>query len=403
VTTGADPGAPPRVALIMIAVGDLSGSGGAERQFSGLHERLSELHPGRSTFITARSSLRKLQEAGHLLQPRDVVALPLGPHPARSRLAVIWMTVTLFWATLFRGFDIVHVCLPTPSYVPYAALLTRLPPAWRPRLVVNVIDCTLAHNLMKGRATDLYEQQVLDAHRMYFRWVRLDGLFTWYRAFLDVARRMGLLKPSVVVAPARYCFTDTRLFRPAAKEPLIVFAGRFSEQKRPLLFVDTVAKLIRAHPALVEGWRFEMYGGGTLEPQVRRRIADRGLGDVIRLARVPDMSPVFARSRLFVSTQALENFTSLAMLEAMAAGNAVIAEDVGQTREFARPGENGLLATHATAEAFAAAIAQYLQQPERHDAMAEASRRLANDVHTIDSFIDDISRFWTDVVRGRRA
>jgi glycosyltransferase involved in cell wall biosynthesis len=115
------------------------------------------------------------------------------------------------------------------------------------------------------------------------------------------------------------------------------------------------------------------------------------------------MAPVFARSRLFVSTQAFENFTSLAMLEAMAAGNAVIAEDVGQTREFVRPGENGHLVTSATADAFADAMADYLRHPERQDAMATESRRVATEVHTIEHFAGDITTFWRDVLRGSAA
>ena len=49
------------------------------------------------------------------------------------------------------------------------------------------------------------------------------------------------------------------------------------------------------------------------------------------------------------------------MLEAMAAGNAVDAEDVSQTREFVRAGENGLLVAQGTSEAFADAIAEYLR------------------------------------------
>ena len=107
---------------------------------------------------------------------------------------------------------------------------------------------------------------------------------------------------------------------------------------------------------------------------------------------------MLSRSRLFVCTQALENFTSLAMLEAMAAGNAIVAEDVGQTREFVRDGENGLLVAPGTAEAFADAIAEYLRHPEWHAPMAAASRRLTTEVHTIEHFADDLQTFWRDVL-----
>ncbi len=391
----------PRVALVMVAVGDLSGSGGTERQFSDLYDYLIDRHPRRVAFITAKASLQRLREAGRLCATSDVITLPLGDRPAQGKLGVLWMTTLLLWVTLTRRFDVVHVCSPTPSYVPFAAILTRLPGAIRPRLAITVIDCTLAPHLVSGgRAADLYEQQVIDAHRLYFKWSDLDGVYSWYTAFVDAAASLRLFKKAAVTA-AKYCFTDPQRFQPAAvKENVVLYAGRLSAQKRPLLFVDSVASLRRRYPDLVKGWRFEMYGGGVLEAEVRQRIAEQHLADVIVLSRTLDLSPVFAQTRLFVSTQAFENFTSLAMLEAMAAGNAVIAEDAGQTREFVRDGENGFLVARASADAFADAIAAYLRQPEQHSRMAAASRALTTDVHTIEHFAADITAFWNRLAKS---
>jgi glycosyltransferase involved in cell wall biosynthesis len=394
--------APSRVALVMVAVADLSGSGGAERHFSDLFDHLRTLAPDGVTFITSRASVARLRHAGRLQRDDGIVALPLGNRPARTRAGIIWMTLMLAGATLGRGFDVVHICLPTPSYVPYAALITRLPRAWRPRVTLTVLDCTLAHHLMHGGASDLYEQQVLRAHQMYFRWTRLDAIYTWYRAFVHAAQSLRLLPAGAVLTAARYCFTDPARFAPQpVKSRTVVYAGRLSAQKRPLLFVDAVAALLRRHADVARGWNFEMYGGGVLESQVRARIAALNLGGVIMLTSAPDLAPVFARSQIFVSTQAFENFTSLAMLEAMAAGNVLVAEDAGQTNEFVRDGKNGILVSEATPDAFADAIARLMQYPERFAEMGAESRRLATEVHTIEHFAADIVSFWSDVAGGR--
>jgi len=391
-----------KVALIMVVVGDLAGSGGAERQFSDLFEFLRRSRGGRVTLITAKTSVRRLHEAGRLTSEAGVITLPLGQRPARGWLGHAWLTLTLLWTTMRGGFDVVHLCLPTPSYVPYAALLTLLPRAVRPRVVLTVIDCTLANNLLAGSAADAYEQQVVDAHRLYFKWTHLDGVYTWYRAFATAAREHQWFPSGAVVTPAKYCFADLRRFQPdPGKEDVVIFAGRLSAQKRPLLFVDAVARLRQLDPALAGQWRFEMYGGGAMEADVRRQIERHGLTGAIALRRAPDLSPVFAKTRLFVSTQAFENFTSLAMLEAMAAGNAVIAQDVGQTAEFVHDGENGLLVKDETADAFADAIARYLRAPDLHDAMAAKSRTIATGTHTIEHFADDIEAFWSDVLSPR--
>lgn len=382
----------------MAAVSDLAGSGGAERHFSDLFAHLRAIHPDRITFLTSRDALGRLQAAGHLRDSNAVLALPLGSRPAMTKANIAWMTVSLLWATMTRGFEVLHVVLPTPSYVPFFAVLSLLPRALRPRLVISVIDCTLAHNLDQTRIDDAYERQVVAAHRLYFTWTKLDGVFTWYEAFAEAARRLRLFPPAAIVRTARYCFTDVSRFAPSeTKARVVLWVGRLSKQKRPLLFVEAVALLRQRHPQLTEGWRFEMYGRGALEGAVRSAIEAHRLTDILTLSHTPDLSPIAARSQLFVSTQAFENFTSLAMLEAMSAGNAVIAEDVGQTREYVRHGENGFVVEGGTPSAFAAGVARYLQQDELHVSMAEASRRLATTIHTVEHAANDVVEFWRGV------
>ena len=384
----------PRVALLLATVGDLSGSGGTERQFSDLFEFLRRTTPATIHLVTARAAVRRLRHAGRAGADERIIALPLGAHPGQGKLGIAWMTLLLLWQTLLHRWDVVHICQPTPSYVPYTALLTRWPKALRPNVALTVVDCTLAPNLSAGaRPADIYEQQVIDAHAMYFKWARLDGIYSWYQAFAELARTLRL-SPGSRIAAAKYCFTDPQRFQPGEKRPLVIYAGRLSNQKRPLLFVDAVARLHRDHPAQAAGWQFAMYGAGPLEAAVRARIAGHGLTDRLSLTSTPDMAPVFAASRLFVSTQAHENFTSLAMLEAMAAGNAVIAERVGQSGEFVKARDNGYLVSPATPEAFADAMADYIGSPAAHDRMAAASRALAVDVHNIEHFAADIAAFW---------
>ena len=395
-----DGSARPHVALVLLMVGDLSGSGGAERQFADLFDHLRTRADVAATLITSASSLRHLRDAGKVRGDEGVIVLPVPAQLGRSVFNVVWMTLTLLFVSLTRGFDVVHLCLPTPIYVPFAALLTALPASIRPRLVLMVIDCTLAWNWERSNIPDTYERQVVEAHRRFFAWSRIDAIYSWYEAVVTLCQRHRLLPRHALIAAARYCFTQTDHFAPAAKQKVIVYAGRLSAQKRPLLFVDAVAELRARYPELVGGWRFEIYGRGVLAAEVAARITERRLGDIMSLDSALDMAPIFARTRLFVSTQAFENFTSLAMLEAMAAGNAVIAEDVGQTHEFVRDSENGLVVTPPTPEAFAEGMARYLREPDRHAAMAIASRRLATEVHTIEHFTDDILAFWRRVAAG---
>ena len=51
----------PRVALLLVTVGDLSGSGGTERHFASLFEHLRRQTPGRVSLITAAPGERTLR------------------------------------------------------------------------------------------------------------------------------------------------------------------------------------------------------------------------------------------------------------------------------------------------------------------------------------------------------
>ena len=87
----------------MVVVGDLSGSGGAERYFSDLHQHFRRSGSVTSVLITAVSSLRRLKESGRVAVEQGIVALPLGETPAVSRASLLLTTVRLLWTTLGRG------------------------------------------------------------------------------------------------------------------------------------------------------------------------------------------------------------------------------------------------------------------------------------------------------------
>ncbi len=152
-------------------------------------------------------------------------------------------------------------------------------------------------------------------------------------------RRMGWDRGAHVVTLDN--FTDPERFRPlpaasrwpesnAAKEPLVTWAGRLHYEKNPELFVAAAALIHQYCP----GARFALYGQGELAPQVRSLIAHHRLDSVLRLAHTADISGELARSAVFVSCQRFENLGSSSLLEAMACENAIVATDVGHTREI---------------------------------------------------------------------
>jgi glycosyltransferase involved in cell wall biosynthesis len=85
------------------------------------------------------------------------------------------------------------------------------------------------------------------------------------------------------------------------------------------------------------------------------------------------------------------------MNEAMAAGNVIVARNVGQTNLFVKDGVNGYLATSDNAKGVAEAMMKVIQYPEKNAAMMKESIRLATEVHTPENFIRQIDLFWNSL------
>ena len=387
----------PKVAMALLGIGDLSGGGGAERFFAEVFERYRRWPERRYTlkFVTDPASLERLRRAGRLTDCAEVTVL------ARPRLLpeIIGYALQVRALAQRGAFDVLHVALVSRYLLVCLWLLRFLRRGRRPQLAVNVVDCTLAHTFFNpARIQGLEQRKSYWLHQLLFSTVPLDGVFTWYPLFeerLAGARPAG--RPAVVAG--RRCFVDTEQFRPARdKEALIVFAARFVEVKRPLFFVEGVRRALALAPDQFRGWHFHMYGRGPLEPELQATLRAHQLDGIIETSFAPDLAAVFTRSRAFVSTQEYENFSSVAMLEAMAAGNAIIARPVGQTAAFVEHRGNGLVLDADDPDGLARALVEYVCHPDCHNAFARRSRELVTEVHTFGNFALELESFWCRVI-----
>lgn len=109
-----------------------------------------------------------------------------------------------------------------------------------------------------------------------------------------------------------------------AEDVLVVHVGRLVHQKRQERIVDSAARLARTHPRL----RWALIGAGPRESALAELIRTHHLEDRVRLlGHREDVPDLLLASDLYVSTSDWEGM-SLAVLEAMAAGLAIVATDV---------------------------------------------------------------------------
>lgn len=166
-------------------------------------------------------------------------------------------------------------------------------------------------------------------------------------------------------------FFDPTRFKPEyPKKAWIVFAGRFSEDKQPLLAVQGMAHVVARRP---EAHLF-VCGRGALQAELVAAVKRLNLDRQVTIGHLSSPAEKLRRSAVFLSLQLYNNYPSQSLLEAMAAGNAIVATDVGETRLLVTE-ENGVLVPPEPA-AVGQAILQLLDDPHLHR-KAEVSRARA--------------------------
>jgi glycosyltransferase involved in cell wall biosynthesis len=154
---------------------------------------------------------------------------------------------------------------------------------------------------------------------------------------------------------------------------VVGFVGNLYERKRPLLFVETIARMVARDPALKIA--APLYGevreGGAV---VAAAIERQGLGDRVRLMgfRYPPEPWIAACDVLLVP--AVEEPFGRSLIEAMLLGTPLIAADSGGNPEIIRHGETGYLVPPDNADAFAERTLALLADPEDRASIAAKAR-----------------------------
>lgn len=152
--------------------------------------------------------------------------------------------------------------------------------------------------------------------------------------------------------------------------PLVGYVGRLAPEKNPLAFVNAALQIRDAAPTT----QFVLVGDGPLRGALQARIDDADAGDFIHLAgEIANMPAVYASLRFLVMTSDSEGMP-LALMEAMAAGRAVIATQVGGIPEILRAGGTGLLVAPGHVDGVAAAAIGLLGDSARCAAMGVAAK-----------------------------
>jgi len=176
---------------------------------------------------------------------------------------------------------------------------------------------------------------------------------------------------------------------------VVAVASRLEPPKGVDLVVEAFIRLKQKRIPVVDAdgrpavSRLVIIGSGSQEEVLRRRVAESGFGDDIRLVGFhPRAAALFRRADIVVQASRQEPF-GLTAAEALAAGAPVIVSNAGGLPEVVEDGVSGLVVPAGQVEPLEAALARLLADPDLRSRMGAAARRRYEELFTIERFAAD--------------
>ena len=178
-----------------------------------------------------------------------------------------------------------------------------------------------------------------------------------------------------------YNGVDTGFFSPPKKNgmgkkfsrPTVVYMGRMMAKKGINVLIRAIPGVLRRVPQT----RFLFVGGGNIQPYVKmmkeKGIPEKNfsfLGHVGYFER----PKILREATVFVNPSIFEN-CPLSVLESMSCNTAVVASDVGGTREIIRSGKNGLLTPALDHEQLAKSIISLVEDESLNKKIGDEARK----------------------------
>lgn len=221
-----------------------------------------------------------------------------------------------------------------------------------------------------------------------------DDIVTRYRVCAPEKVRvipLGLDLERFKPVRTRQARNDFRREIGAGDATVVTIVGRLVPIKNHDLYLDAAERIARSGRRCL----FVIVGGGSESARLQASARARGLS-VLFLGWRDDLEAVYAGSDI-VALTSLNEGTPLCLIEALAAGCAVVATDVGGVADVLEQGAFGLLSPSQDADAFAANLARLIDDAELRRAMAMRSGDSIRERYDLSRLVRDMSALYQDL------
>jgi len=173
--------------------------------------------------------------------------------------------------------------------------------------------------------------------------------------------------PNWTASDALLAIGRSRRTRPSGLPVRLLFLGWLEDHKGVFELLEACRELLPSH-----SFQLTLAGRGDAETRAKEFVEREGLGGVVAFAgwvRGDELLALFSESDVLVLPSWHEGFPN-AMIEAMAAGLAVVVSAVGNVPDVVTNGEEALLVPPKDAAALAAALGRVMDDGELRNALA---------------------------------
>lgn len=181
---------------------------------------------------------------------------------------------------------------------------------------------------------------------------------------------------------------------PAAGPPLILAVSRHDPRKGIEVLLHALAELASAGVP----FRAILVGGGRLLEAHRRLASKLRLGHIVSIpGEVPDVDLELRRADIYVLPSRAEASGSVAVLEALRSGVAVVASACDGIPEDLTDGRDAVLVAPGDVTALRDAIAALLADPRRRAALAHAGRERHNERFAASRLVEALGELYAEL------
>jgi glycosyltransferase involved in cell wall biosynthesis len=178
---------------------------------------------------------------------------------------------------------------------------------------------------------------------------------------------------------------------------LVGIVGRLVPVKGHTVFLRAAQIVCARTPSV----KFLIVGDGELRDELEGQSRELGIDDRVEfLGWRHDLPRVYADLDL-VALSSYNEGSPVALIEAMAAGRAVLSTDVGGVSDVVSDGVNGILVPPRDPEAMAEAFVGLLSGGPSLSSMGASGREAVYPKYSIDRLVSDVGGIYSDLVNAR--